>query len=75
MLRGYPSPMPKDALPPAVRRALDDRVQAFDLRLFLAVLQRGSITAGAQAMSLSLAAASTRLKALEHQVGAVQRRA
>lgn len=62
--------MPKDVSPPSVRRALDDRVQAFDLRLFLAVLQRGSITAGAQAMSLSLAATSTRLKALEHQVGA-----
>lgn len=52
------------------RRALDYRVEPFDLQLFTAVLEHGSITAAAQAMSLSLAAASSRLKALEHRVGA-----
>lgn len=52
------------------RRALDYRVDPFDLQLFTAVVEHGSITAAAQAMSLSLAAASTRIKALEHRVGA-----
>lgn len=51
------------------RRALDYRVDPFDLQLFGAVLAQGSITAAAQAMCLSLAAASSRLKALEHRVG------
>jgi molybdate transport repressor ModE-like protein len=55
---------------PAARRSLDYRVDPFDLRLFAAVLEQGSITAAAQAMNLSLAAASTRLKTLEHRVGA-----
>jgi molybdate transport repressor ModE-like protein len=55
---------------PTTRRALDYRVDPFDLQLFAAVTEHGSITAAAQAMSLSLAAASTRLKALEHRVGA-----
>ena len=55
---------------PAARRSLDYRVDPFDLRLFTAVLEQGSITAAAQAMNLSLAAASTRLKTLEHRVGA-----
>jgi molybdate transport repressor ModE-like protein len=55
---------------PAARRSLDYRVDPFDLRLFAAVLEHGSITAAAQAMNLSLAAASTRLKTLEHRVGA-----
>ncbi len=55
---------------PASRRPLDYRVDPFDLRLFAAVLEQGSITAAAQAMNLSLAAASTRLKTLEHRVGA-----
>lgn len=55
---------------PAARRPLDYRVDPFDLRLFAAVLEHGSITAAAQVMSLSLAAASTRLKTLEHRVGA-----
>ncbi len=55
---------------PAARRPLDYRVDPFDLRLFAAVLEHGSITGAAQAMSLSLAAASTRLKTLEHRVGA-----
>ena len=52
------------------RRTLDYRVNPFDLQLFAAVLEQGSITAAAQAMSLSLAAASTRMKALERRVGA-----
>ena len=52
------------------RRVLDYRVDPFDLRLFAAVVEHGTITAAAQAMSLSLAAASARLKALEHRVGA-----
>lgn len=51
------------------RRALDYRVDPFDLQLFAAVVRLGTITAAAQAMSLSLAAASTRLKTLEHRVG------
>jgi molybdate transport repressor ModE-like protein len=52
------------------RRALDYRVDPFDLQLFTAVAEHGTITAGAREMSLSLAAASERLKALEHRVGA-----
>jgi molybdate transport repressor ModE-like protein len=52
------------------RRALDYRVDPFDLQLFAAVVEYGTITAAAQAMSLSLAAASARLKTLEHRVGA-----
>ena len=40
-----------------------------DLRLFDAVLRAGSITAGAQAANLSLAAASTRLRDLELRHG------
>ncbi|MEO7150474.1 MAG: LysR family transcriptional regulator [Burkholderiaceae bacterium] len=55
---------------PTRRRAVDDRIDPYDLRLFSAVVEHGTITAAAQAMSLSLAAASTRLKALEHRVGA-----
>lgn len=53
----------------STRRALDYRVDPFDLQLFSAVVEHGTITAAAQAMSLSLAAASTRLKTLEHRVG------
>lgn len=54
---------------PIERRAVDYRVDPFDLQLFEAVVAQGSITAGAQAMSLSLAAASARIQALEHRVG------
>lgn len=50
-------------------RPIDYRVDPFDLQLFEAVVAQGSITAGAAAMGLSLAAASARLKALEHRVG------
>ncbi|XQA73110.1 LysR substrate-binding domain-containing protein [Xanthomonas sacchari] len=40
-----------------------------DLRLFLAVAEAGSITAGADRAALSLAAASARIRALETQLG------
>lgn len=42
-----------------------------DLRLFLAVIDTGSITAGAEASALSLAAASARIRNLEQQAGVV----
>lgn len=51
-------------------RPIDYRIDPFDLQLFEAVAGQGSITAGAAAMGLSLAAASARLKTLEHRVGA-----
>ncbi|HET7866137.1 MAG TPA: LysR family transcriptional regulator [Burkholderiaceae bacterium] len=41
------------------------------MRLFAAVAQEGSITAGARHVHLSLAAATTRLQNLEHAIGAV----
>ncbi|MDR7269554.1 molybdate transport repressor ModE-like protein [Pelomonas saccharophila] len=46
------------------------RIDPFDLRLFTAVADTGTITAGARAVHLSLAAASARLQALEQAVGA-----
>lgn len=46
------------------------RIDAFDLRLFAAVAEAGTITAGARAVHLSLAAASARLQQLEQAVGA-----
>jgi molybdate transport repressor ModE-like protein len=46
------------------------RIDPFDLRLFAAVAEAGTITAGARAVHLSLAAASTRLQALEQAIGA-----
>ena len=51
-------------------KALTYRVDPFDLRLFTAVLEHGTITAAARAAHLSLAATSARLKALEDAVGA-----
>jgi molybdate transport repressor ModE-like protein len=45
------------------------RIDPLDLRLFAAVAEAGTITAGARGVHLSLAAASARLKALEHAVG------
>ncbi|ENO88230.1 LysR family transcriptional regulator [Thauera linaloolentis 47Lol = DSM 12138] len=45
------------------------RISTFDLHLFAAVVEAGSITRGAAAMHLSLAAASTRLQKLEHALG------
>ena len=46
------------------------RIDPFDLRLFAAVAEGGTITAGARAVHLSLAAASVRLQQLEQAVGA-----
>lgn len=45
------------------------RVDPFDLRLFSTVVELGSITAAAKAVHLSAAAASERLRALEHALG------
>ena len=47
------------------------RIDPFDLRLFTAVAEAGTITAGARALHLSLAAASVRLQGLERAVGAM----
>lgn len=52
------------------RRTVDYRIDPFDLHLFAAVMQHGTITAAAAAVNLSLAAASARLKALENATGA-----
>lgn len=46
------------------------RIDPLDLRLFAAVAEGRTITAGARAVHLSLAAASTRLQRLEQAVGA-----
>ncbi|HRO59743.1 MAG TPA: LysR family transcriptional regulator, partial [Burkholderiaceae bacterium] len=54
---------------PAANKALDYRIDPFDLRLFVAVLEQGTITGAARTMSLSLAAASERIKGLEHVAG------
>lgn len=45
------------------------RVDPFDLRLFSTAIERGSIAAAAKAVHLSAAAASDRLRALEHALG------
>ena len=52
------------------RPAPSYRIDPFDLRLFAAVVETGSITAGARLIHLSLAAASSRLQGLEHAIGA-----
>lgn len=52
------------------RRTVEYRIDPFDLHLFSAVIAHGSITAAAEAVNLSLAAASARLKALEGATGA-----
>ncbi|WP_245638610.1 LysR family transcriptional regulator [Hydrogenophaga palleronii] len=54
----------------APRHTASYRIDPFDLRLFSAIVEHGSITAGARHIHLSLAAASTRLQQLEHAVGA-----
>lgn len=54
----------------ALRAEPTYRIDPFDLRLFAAVVELGSITAGARHIHLSLAAASTRLQQLEHAIGA-----
>ncbi|WP_434987552.1 LysR substrate-binding domain-containing protein [Xanthomonas melonis] len=46
------------------------QVELVDLRIFVAVAEAGSITAGADRAALSLAAVSARIRALELQVGA-----
>ncbi len=46
------------------------QVEFIDLRIFVAVADTGSITAGADRVALSLAATSARVRALELQVGA-----
>ncbi len=48
-----------------LRRTVDYRIDPFDLHLFAAVMEHGTITAAAAAVNLSLAAASARLKTLE----------
>lgn len=53
----------------ATRRTVDYRIDPFDLHLFSEVITRGTITAAADAVNLSLAAASARLKALEDAAG------
>lgn len=45
------------------------RVDLRDLELFVAVVDKGSITEGAQAVGLSLSAASSRITALEKSLG------
>ncbi len=54
---------------PVHRSALPHRLSTFDLHLFAAVAEAGSITHGAVSMHLSLAAASTRLQKMEHVLG------
>ena len=51
------------------RRTVDYRINPFDLHLFSEVITHGTITAAADAVNLSLAAASARLKALEDATG------
>jgi DNA-binding transcriptional LysR family regulator len=46
------------------------RFDLTDMRLFLTVLERGSITKGAQAMHLALASASERIAGMESALGA-----
>lgn len=53
----------------SVRRSADYRINPFDLHLFAAVVRHGTITAAAEAVNLSLAAASERLKSLEAATG------
>lgn len=54
---------------PINRSAFPHRLSTFDLHLFAAVAEAGSITRGAESMHLSLAAASTRLQKMEHALG------
>jgi DNA-binding transcriptional LysR family regulator len=46
------------------------RFDLTDLRLFLYVVERGSLTHGAQAMNLALASASERISGMEAALGA-----
>ncbi|MCB1954881.1 MAG: LysR family transcriptional regulator [Rhodocyclaceae bacterium] len=56
-------------MPDSPRRTADYRIDPFDLHLFSAVVEHGTITAAAAQVNLSLAAASGRLKALEAVTG------
>lgn len=51
------------------RRVADYRIAPFDLHLVIAVMEHGTITRAAAEVSLSLPAASARLKALELAMG------
>lgn len=51
------------------RRTVDYRIDPFDLHLFAAVAEHGTITSAAAAVNLSLAAASARLRTLEDAAG------
>ncbi|RUZ84361.1 LysR family transcriptional regulator, partial [Mesorhizobium sp. M7A.F.Ca.CA.001.14.1.1] len=46
------------------------RFDLVDLRLFLLVAERGSITHGAELAGLALASASARIKGMEERLGA-----
>jgi molybdate transport repressor ModE-like protein len=50
--------------------AMSFRFDITDLRLFLNVVESGSITAGAEAVQLGLSAASARILAMESTLGA-----
>ncbi|MCB1917095.1 MAG: LysR family transcriptional regulator [Rhodocyclaceae bacterium] len=45
------------------------RISTYDLHVFAAIAEAGSITRGAESTHLSLAAASTRLQKMEHALG------
>ena len=51
------------------------RMDIADLRLFLAIAEAGSITAGAERMHLAVAAASTRIRNMEIELGIALREA
>lgn len=54
---------------PSHRTVLPYRISTFDLHLFAAIAEAGSITRGAERLHLSLAAASTRLQKMEQALG------
>lgn len=54
---------------PLNRTSLPYRISTFDLHLFAAIAEAGSITRGAEKLHLSLAAASTRIQKMEQALG------
>ncbi len=54
---------------PLNRSVLPHRISTYDLHVFAAIAEAGSITRGAENVHLSLAAASTRLQKIEHALG------
>lgn len=54
---------------PLNRSVLPHRISTYDLHVFAAIAEAGSITRGAENVHLSLAAASTRLQKMEHALG------